>query len=167
MVCSRCGSHSAVQYELTVGGKRQAVVLCKSCHDALYGEGEEKAFFDSLFGKRSAAFCDADLTCPVCGTTVEEYRASGLLGCAHCYTALKEELMPTIRRIQGKTQHEGRAPAGDAGVTFYRFRELVDEREQLKEQLEGAIREGNYALADRLKERLLEINHTLYRGEKA
>ncbi len=165
MVCSRCGKSSAGKFHTVENGRGETRVLCSACYELLYGDKVEKEFFDSLFGKTGELPVETGATCPSCGTTMEDFRKSGLLGCAKCYEALRAELTPAIRRIQGRVQHAGRAPVGDAGNKFSRIRALVDEREDLKEEMERAMRAGDYALANRLKERLIAINRTLYQGE--
>ena len=105
--------------------------------------------------------------CEGCGTTLEEFRHTGLLGCAACYTAFREELLPTIRYIQGKSQHEGKAPSGTADENYDTVRELVAVQEGLRAAVAAAEREGNGEEARRLRARLDEVNKRLYGGEDA
>ena len=54
-----------------------------------------------------------------CGTSLQEFRASGRLGCAHCYAAFDQSLRELLRRVHGATRHAGWRPvpaeAGPAG----------------------------------------------------
>lgn len=163
MICSNCGADTAQIHNLKCGGKETKLTLCSDCFRKLYGENE-KDFFTSFLGnvrgKRGKA-------CPTCGTTLDDFRRTGLMGCADCYRAFREEILPTVRFIHGKVQHEGREPSVEAGEKYAIVRDLVREQETLKAELEQAIREGNFSVAESLKERLLEINHKLYRGEEA
>ncbi len=165
MVCTRCGKKSASQYEVRAKGNIKTVSLCASCHEELYGDREEREFLDSLYGESGRAKSVQSAVCSACGTTLEEFRATGLVGCPACYRHLREQLIPTVRRIQGRLRHEGVAPSVNAEDEYSLMRSLVEERERLKEQLEGAMRSRDFARAEQLKELLLQINHKLYRGE--
>ena len=41
--------------------------------------------------------------------SLTDFRASGRLGCAHCYGAFEAQLRDLLRRVHGTTQHVGRA----------------------------------------------------------
>ena len=107
----------------------------------------------------------ADAACPVCGGTIEEFRKTGLLGCAHCYEAFREELTSTVLHIQGSAVHAGRPPVTATDERYDSLRKLANKRADLRERLDSAIREGRYAEADKLQAQLKEIHHKLYRGE--
>ena len=47
---------------------------------------------------------DMEKTCPRCGMKLGEFRKTGLLGCAGCYCAFREEILPTVRRVQQFTE---------------------------------------------------------------
>lgn len=87
--------------------------------------------------------------CPRCGMTLEEFRRTGLLGCANCYPYFREELAPVLRRVQGRTVHTGKIPQEpDGGYT------ILLERQILKEGIERALREKRYADAEKLQRQL-------------
>ncbi len=138
MRCARCGKPVA---ELNVR-QTEGEVLCPHCARRLE---EEK--------------------CPECGTTVEEFRRTGLLGCAHCYTVFRQALTPTIRYVQGNLRHEGKVPSREAEEKYFVMRELVSRQESLKGEIEEAMRTGRYSDAERLQEELLSVNRRLYGGE--
>lgn len=99
--------------------------------------------------------------CPNCGKTIEEFRKSGLLGCAKCYEVFRSEVLSAVKKIQGRTRHTGRSPAPDAEKNYV----LVIEQDMLYESLAQALREGRYADADRMQERLKEIGKKLHPKE--
>ncbi len=84
--------------------------------------------------------------CSVCGTTIEDFRRTGLLGCANCYRVFREEIFPVVQNMQGSAQHVGK-----------KVDRLFLERERLKSELEKALREQNYAEAEILQGKLKEI----------
>ncbi len=165
MLCKQCGKNPAQKYTIRSDGRERQVFLCPSCYQKLYGDTDEEEFFASLMGNAGG---NAAAACPVCGTTLEEFRNTGLVGCAHCYTAFREDLLPTIRRMQaGNVRHEGKVPETAAGEKYELVRRLVREQDRLKGELERAMRARDFAAADKLREQLREINHKLYRGSEA
>lgn len=150
MLCTNCGKNNADTYVRKSGGREIRLTLCPDCYRALYGKGA--AELPPLPVKR----------CLRCGTTLEDFRRTRLLGCADCYRVFREEIMPTVRYVQGKTRHEGTPPKFDGGNY-----DLAREREDVKESLERALREGRYEEAERLTEQLKKINGILYRGEQS
>lgn len=99
--------------------------------------------------------------CPVCGTTIEDFRRSGLLGCANCYTVFREEIGGMVRRTQKSDLHVGKFPS--VKEEKYSF---ILEQQLLKESLERALREKRYADAEQFKERLRESNRILREEER-
>ncbi len=147
MICSNCGKENATEYERTEGGKTTTVRLCAACYDLLFGKSKERA-------------------CPVCGATFSDYKRTGLVGCAECYAAFREELLPVIRRVQqGNDRHDGKAPSGLADAKYDRVRYLVDQQATLREMLAEAQRNGESRRAEKLREELSRINKELYGGD--
>lgn len=161
MLCTNCGKNPAREYARKAGGKELKLLLCPACYESLYPASGEDDFFTSFLGNTGAK-----KSCPACGTTLDSFRATGLLGCAYCYTAFREELTPTVKYIQGKIRHEGKAPDADAEEKYDLVRELVREQEEVKSNLERALQEQDYGTAELYKVRLKEINHKLYGGER-
>ena len=159
MLCENCGKNSAKQYVRKSDGKERTLYLCPACYNALY-PAQDEDFFTSFLGN-----VGAKKECPACGATLDDFRATGLLGCAYCYTAFREELTPTVRYIQGRIRHEGKEPDKEAQENYDDMRNLVREREVTKAELEHALQAEDYALAEEYKLRLREINSRLYRGE--
>lgn len=48
--------------------------------------------------------------CPSCGTSFQDFRQSGRLGCPTDYEHFKKGLVPLLEKIHGATQHTGRIP---------------------------------------------------------
>ncbi len=161
MLCSRCGVNPAKQYTIRTADGERTEWLCSACYQRR--KKDAHGFPTAFPGKAGGA---GGQSCPVCGTTLDDFRKTGLLGCAHCYAAFRKELLPSIRKLQGKLQHEGKTPDAQSEERYARKRELVDEQERLKTAFERAVREKDYSAAESIKERLFEVNHKLYRGEK-
>lgn len=164
MHCSNCGAKGAAEYVRRTDGREVKISLCPSCYSKLYGGEDDNDFFTSFLGNVGSR---KEKSCPSCGTTLADFRRTGLLGCARCYTEFREELTPAVRYVQGKVRHEGKRPSEEAGGNYDLVRQLVCEQEKLKSELEHAIREGNFYAAEKLKARLKEINRRLYGGGDA
>lgn len=90
-----------------------------------------------------------DLACPCCGTTWGTFTQGGLLGCAGCYDAFREQLAPMLRQIHGKVQHEGRTP-----LKSQQQQELRRQQEELSREMALAVENEDYEKAARLRDQL-------------
>jgi protein arginine kinase activator len=90
------------------------------------------------------------LRCAACGSTLRDFRESGRLGCAACYTAFDFHLRDLLRRLHGSSHHTGEryAPPGDGDADPRRV--LLD----LKDQLRRAVDSENFELAAELRDRI-------------
>ena len=158
MLCSCCENREGT-HRLQKEGEED-VWLCDECFERLGGAaacfGDSPDFFVSFFQPKKSG----EGKCPVCGLTFEEYSHTGLVGCAACYTAFRDELMPAIRRIHGKTVHKGKHPLGN-GSGF----ELLGEQKKLRAELERAFRENRLKDAERLNHDIRIISDLIYRGK--
>lgn len=159
MFCQHCKKNIAtVNYVEIVNGERFESHLCPFCYASLTGELNSKVNADlwaGLFGTSAPK----RKICEVCGTSYDDYERTGLLGCANCYAVFKEELMPSIDRIQGKVQHIGKVAKNGDGTGIQR--RLKD----LQEQLECALREKRFEDAGRLNKEISKLTKTLYGGD--
>ncbi|MDE5897574.1 MAG: hypothetical protein K2H43_07155 [Clostridia bacterium] len=138
MQCSRCGKNGAKRYILQ--GKE--IFLCESC-------------CAKTRVKRAAV-------CPECGTALEEFRKTGLVGCADCYTAFRTEIIELLGRMQGGTRHTGKVQSAQSKENYEVTHELVREYEYVKSELERAMLGGDYRSAESWKEKLKELHRKLF-----
>lgn len=158
MLCQHCKKYPAtVSYTEIVNGKKFECRLCAGCYADLYGELNAKTaggFWAGLMEHRIAKA----KSCPVCGTTYADYEKTGLLGCTSCYDVFKEELLPSIRRIQGRVTHIGKV--GKNNDEFGLHRQL----NVLQEKLEDALKEKRYNEASVINRRIDAIKKQLEGG---
>lgn len=158
MLCQRCKKNVATEHFTDIiNGDKFESHLCAKCSAEMNGGLNSKmndAICAWLFG--SAA---PKKVCPVCGTAYADYERTGLLGCASCYDVFKEELLPAIKAIHGRTEHVGKVETNNDKYGLYR------QLKGLQEQLEVAMRERRYQDAGRLNRRILAINKQLFGGE--
>ena len=115
MLCDLCNKNRAtVHLTEIVKGKVMELHICQKC-------SQLKADEIKLKLDASGQINDADLSisienegerlyCSFCGLKFSDFKKDGRLGCAHCYTVFKAQLMPIIRRMHGRSRHKiGRA----------------------------------------------------------
>ncbi len=139
MLCAKCGKNQAQKYVCRTQEGEKTAFLCPDCYRRLYG------------GKSPAGGVQE---CPSCGMTLAEFRKTGLVGCADCYTAFREELLPTVKGVQGKLRHTGKDPV----------RTLDDEKRELEAELADARKMGDGLMEQRIRYRLSVIYRLLNGG---
>ncbi len=163
MRCSVCGSDRAKIFTRQAEGKELRLTLCPDCYARLYPTEESDDFLTSFVGHTERK---TRKECPSCGTTLDDFSRTGLLGCAHCYETFREELMPTVRYLQGKTVHVGKTPGGAAEADYDALSALVREQEYLRDAIREAEKEGESGRAAELRAALDAVNRKLYKGEE-
>ena len=158
MLCQRCKKREAtISRKENIDKKDFVFYYCEQCYTELCGPlafSAGESFADILRDdKKNTA------KCPVCHTTIEEYQQTGLLGCATCYDVLKQELLPYIRRIQGKDMHVGKVLKED-----HNKHDLIKELTALQEKMERALKGKRFIEASLINARIVEINKILYGG---
>lgn len=179
MLCEKCKKNEATFfYRENVNGQKKNYNLCADCAREYEEEGKIPAqntnpfegfeqlfmnpfksmdkFFSGLFGEKGTVQSalgsgKSSKTCS-CGMTFRDFMDDGMAGCPSCYETFESELEPTVKRIHGRTVHEGRTPA--------RFREKLDLRkkiENLEKERDEAVRKENYERAAELRDQLNDL----------
>ena len=135
-LCERCAAEKGVETAASLG-KTPLVSLV-----AALGEG----LVPSVEGSGGGFVCRG------CGATLEDFRASGRLGCVECYRALGGPLRDLLRRLHGGARHVGEryVPPGQAGGEPRAGATPA----VLREQLRRAIESENFELAAQLRDQL-------------
>jgi protein arginine kinase activator len=89
--------------------------------------------------------------CAYCGTSLRDFRASGRLGCAHCYSAFEHSLRELLRRVHGGTRHEGWRYETQDPALVSRERTLEDLRGRLQRAVADEEFEAAAALRDQIR----------------
>ncbi len=88
--------------------------------------------------------------CSFCGANARDFRATGRLGCAHCYDAMETSLRELLRRLHGSSKHVGRkydAPRPESLAE-------LDARSELRDKLQRAVDAEQFELAAQLRDKL-------------
>ena len=152
MNCDRCGKPSVYRSTFIVNGVSQTTNLCRECA-IKEGVFSSNSLFDNMF---SPFFQDLklestkDVVCPVCKTSLKEFRSTGLLGCPNCYETFIDEIKEIVNKIAPKTTHkqESVKPTKSKRLT------KAEKIEKLKNELKIAVQEERYEDAGKIKKQI-------------
>ena len=165
MLCQHCQKKEATTHIKTmINGEYAEYRLCSECAQEL-GYGGMFPDFTADFGGMLGSFLSAALParsgasrCPECGSTMNDIKKSGKVGCANCYDLFFSELMPTIRSIHGNTSHIGKHPVIEYTENREEKKDAPDDKaakiEQLRAELKKAIADENFERAAQLRDEI-------------
>lgn len=94
--------------------------------------------------------------CPLCGMTWNDFKAAGLMGCAHDYQMFEGRLAALLKRAQeGAAEHVGKVPRKKK--TKETDRQVASLR--LRRELQKAIDAENYEQAARVRDQLRTLGN--------
>ena len=166
MLCQHCQKNEATTHVKTmINGEYAEYRLCPECahelgYDSMFPDfgadlgGLLGSFFGTALPARSGA-----THCKGCGSTLNDIRRTGKVGCADCYDTFFSELMPTIRNIHGNTEHKGKHPVIEYTVNEdEKAKEentaAEDQLNTLRAELKKAIEEENFERAAQLRDEI-------------
>ena len=168
MLCQHCKKNEATTVVKTmINGEYAEYRLCHECAHEL---GYDSMFPDCSadFGGLLSSFVSNALPaisgaahCNTCGSTLNDIKRTGKVGCADCYDTFFSELMPTIRNIHGNTEHKGKRP----NVIEYTVNEdkkdqtesAEDKLSALRAELKKAIEDENFERAAQLRDEIKKL----------
>lgn len=157
MICDDCGlqDHVVQLVQVTSEGKK-LLHLCEKCAAARNVETTLSTpktplheFLMAVQQQLGTTASDA-VRCTFCSLSLREFRATGRLGCAHCYGAFESSLRDLLRRVHGSSRHVGtryEPPAPD-------LMERASTLSELKDRLRRAIEQEQFELAADLRDRI-------------
>ncbi len=165
MLCQHCKKNEATTHIKTmINGEYTEYRLCPECAREL---GYDSMFpdFSADFGGLLSSFFSNALPaisgaahCRGCGSTLNDIRRTGKVGCADCYDTFFNELMPTIRSIHGNTEHKGKRPGEiEYTVNEEQPKENADKLASLRAELKQAIEDENFERAAQLRDEIKEL----------
>jgi len=163
MLCSVCKQNEAtVHLTEIVGDKIQKADLCEGCSKEK-GVSDPKAFAlaDVLLGlgasQEMAQTADGvETKCPHCGFTQADFKKSGRLGCAECYTTFAEGLEGLLKSMHKGTRHIGKAPEA-----IQQTRDISEKLEGLQKRLDKAVDEEDFEQAAQLRDEIKKTRQKL------
>ena len=156
MLCSNCNQREATfHYKKISGGKMSQLHLCTECATALgYLGGVEPSLgledmLSDFFNVLKPYSAPVESVCRTCGTTHEQFKKSGFVGCSDCYEVFADDVEKILSRIQPATTHRGKI-AGEKGEMISKSNKI----KELKQQLNKAVTEERYEDAAKLRDQI-------------
>lgn len=159
--CDKCGKPAVYHSTLIVNGVSQTTNLCRDCaiKEGVFNN-EPTSFFDDFF----APFADflpfeqvENLVCPVCKTSLRDFKSTLHVGCPNCYETFRESLNNMVKRISRLDHHKpeliGKPQTGE-NVEPKTKQEKI---EQLRAEMKKAVAEERYEDAGKLKKKIQKL----------
>jgi protein arginine kinase activator len=160
MVCDLCKDGEAVitLTEIVGSGVRQ-LHLCEKCAaergvETMVGSSKPQInnFLQTIHDQMPAAKGEP-VHCTFCQATLADFRATGRLGCAHCYDAFESSLRDLLRRVHGNSRHIGRRYVAPLPSELPH----VSSATELRDRLKRAIEAEQFELAADIRDKLRGI----------
>jgi protein arginine kinase activator len=144
MNCADCHVNKAtVHFTQIVNDETETFHLCQSCaqkRGLKTGPSDTQAPLSDFLSEMGAPIftkaTSANLACPRCGCTFRQFRKTGRLGCAHCYSTFEQEMSALLRKIHGSNEHLGIAQEEAIGPLGEEEARLLTLRRQLRQAVE-------------------------------
>lgn len=168
--CQSCHQRDAVvRLTQIVGDDVTTVHLCSKCAAERGIETEAEisqtplGAFLAAMGKGGPGIAAAAATgerCPECGATLQDFRASGRLGCSGCWSAFERPLRDLLRRVHGGTRHTGEPYRTLDALAISEPEQRTRTRMELRQQLRLAIEAEQFERAAELRDQLRVLPET-------
>jgi len=152
--CNKCGRPSVYRSTLIVNGVSQKTSLCREC---AIKEGVFNTSPTSLFDDMFMSFADflpfekvENVSCPVCKTSLREFKSSGRFGCPNCYEAFREEIAKIVKRIAPFDKHQQDA-IGTKSNARAKKQTPEEKIKALRAEMKLAVQEERYEDAAKIK----------------
>jgi len=158
MHCDVCKTNQATVF-LTqiVDGKMQKVNLCEACSkEKGVTDPTGFALADLLLGLGAAQEMErggAVQKCPSCGFSQADFKKTGRLGCATCYTTFADGLAALLKGMHKGTEHVGKVPARMAKTL-----ERESAMKTLQRDLRKAVSDEDYESAATIRDRIRHLD---------
>lgn len=157
MLCDKCKKNPATTHvHSIINGVAVEKNLCSYCAAAegyVGGQGSIVDMLASMFGESMVHRPpQKGLRCGCCGSSFSEIAERGKAGCPQCYTTFKNQLLPSVQRLHGKTKHVGKVPA-NASEEMKRSAKL----DKLKDALKDAIAAEEFEKAAQLRDEIRQL----------
>ena len=158
MLCDQCKTRDAVVHltqivESTVTQLR----LCEQCAAARGVETTvatpKHPLGDFLKAVQQQALVPSveSVRCSFCGMSLKDFRATGRLGCARCYSVFEGNLRELLRRVHGSATHAGARYDGPQPAQWQKANTVLELRDRLRRAIDQEQFEDAASLRDQLR----------------
>jgi protein arginine kinase activator len=157
MLCDICHKNIATIHLTEIVNERVVEMhTCQNCARSKAQELDEQFsisdFVGGLAGIGEAKKKEQALKCSSCALSYSEFKKKGRLGCANCYVAFRQQLLPLLKKIHSATRHTGKIPLNLEKKVI-----AVSRLNDLHEQLARAIKIEEYEEAARLRDEIKKL----------
>jgi protein arginine kinase activator len=154
MKCHHCDSQATVHLTQIINGQMHKMDLCETCAQEKGVTNPDNLSIGNLLDdhQTSSDPSVASMTCESCGTTHQDFKKGGRLGCEACYHVFRPVLEPLLDGMHAGINHLGKIPSRSV-----QKKEVEDTEEVLRKALQKAVEEENYEKAAELRDRLRKL----------
>lgn len=162
MKCNICKKNEATVFlKKNINGEITETALCSECAKENSGITKEfdlfgNGFFGNILNPFSAVTTGEVKKCGLCGSTFDDIRKSGRIGCAECYDIFEDELRTTLNNLYGNAVYGGTLPEA-SGTKTEEKSQATDSVAVKKEELREAVASENYELAAKIRDEIKEL----------
>ncbi|MFT4901129.1 MAG: protein arginine kinase activator [Lentimonas sp.] len=150
--CSNCENEATVHLTQIVNNKIHKVDLCESCAQKK-GVTDPHGFSLAELLTKNALHPVAPpnlVVCPQCGLNTGDFRRTGRLGCAACFSVFTSTLRPLLEDMHVGITHKGKVPEFSLNRQLHEA-ELDNLRDALSRAVESEAYEDAAKYRDRIK----------------
>ncbi len=159
--CDRCGKASVYHSTLIVNGVSQTTNLCRDCaiKEGVFSTEPASIFEDMFapFGDMLAFEEVADVVCPVCKTSLREFKTTHRLGCPNCYETFNEEIGKLLKKIAPYENHKQQKLNNYIKENSAKTSSNAEKIVSLREEMAKAVSEERYEDAAKLKKKIQKL----------
>jgi len=112
MKCHHCESQATVHLTQIINGQMHKMDLCESCAQEKGVTNPDNLSIGSLLDNQPKfESSSASMTCESCGTTHQDFKKGGRLGCEACYHVFRPVLEPLLDGMHAGINHLGKIPS--------------------------------------------------------
>ena len=155
MKCDKCGKASVYRSTYIVNGISQTINLCGDCAIKEGVFNSTSIFEDMLspfFGFMPFERVE-DVVCPVCKTSLRQFKISGKLGCANCYETFRSEVKNIVAQIAKNSTHKQELIQKPKTSKQTKTSKM----ETLRAEMAQAVKEERYEDAAKIKRQIQKL----------
>jgi protein arginine kinase activator len=158
MLCENCGKNEAAIHLTQIQNNEMTTRhLCEGCAEGMglssgTSASAPLADFIAQMGKGMLSETVSSVgTCPACGLSLADFKKTGRLGCARCYSVFDTSLRGLLRKLHGGTQHSGKVYLPPHPSESDRTARIVSLRRSLSRAVESEDFERAAGLRDQIR----------------
>jgi protein arginine kinase activator len=154
MKCHHCDNQATVHLTQIINGQMHKMDLCEGCAQEKGVTNPDNLSIGNLLEDTPTKYdaSTASMTCESCGTTHQDFKKGGRLGCEACYHVFRPVLEPLLDGMHAGIKHFGKVPTRSVHK-----KSTQDNEEILQKELKKAGEEENYEKAAELRDRLKKL----------